>query len=370
MLKSKPKNELWKWTANVGGGDFFRMFDHDGTRVPHTAMKTTFHRYGPCLTEVTNEGRLTKAIKHSETISLARTDDLLRTTYQLEMEVNQATDFSRMVFFQVGADTYNFTRERKMAVGNDSGLLKEWRTTWGGDQYRTEPIECIGKAAWASLHDAVMRENRTKLESLSNRGIVIRDWKARLGGKDASAWMAEHGVTRHRSDSSTLDIVPPPGLTRFEPGDFIRATIEHIVVPRDSKDYYGPNDDLRSALAQHANTWRMIHREASTNQHDVTAEQGELQHQHPDVRIGVVEDEARFTLSGGVGYVPITFTGLTSSSGYTLTINGQKLDQSVHGKDFWQTDYDADAKRWSQTYNVPISQQGSAKIRFRHSEAR
>jgi hypothetical protein len=29
------------------------------------------------------------------------------------------------------------------------------------------------------------------------------------------------------------------------------------------------------------------------------------------------------------------------------------LDLSVHGNDFWQTDYDVVAKTWSLTYNLP-----------------
>lgn len=368
MLKSQPSGELWRWTGNVGGGDFFRMFDREGKRIPHTSMKTTFHRYGPCLTEVTNGGQLTDAITHAETINLARSDDLLRVTYQLKMQVNEATDFSRLAIFQVGADTYNFTRERKMAIGNATGLIKQWKTTWGGDQYRMEPIQCIGHAPWASLHDAIPQENHRKPESWANRGIVIRSWKARLGGKKASPWMAERGVDRHRQSSSTLDIVPPPDVTRLEPGDFVDATIEHLVVPRDAEDYYGPNKDLRAALAKDANTWQMIAREALGNRHETLVEVGELQHRHPDVCIRTLNDEARCTIVGGIGYVPITFTGLTSPSGYTLMIDGQRLDQSVHGNDFWQTDYNARLKQWSQTYNVPAGENGTVCIHFRKSK--
>lgn len=368
MVQSKPNSEHWKWTANVGGGDFFRMFDRDGKRVPHTAMKTAFDRYGPCLTEVTNRGLLTRGIQHAETISLSRTDDILRVTYHLTMQVDEPTEFSRLAFFQIGADTYNFTRERKMAVGNASGLIQEWDTTWGGNQYRTAPIEGTGDSPWASLHDAIPRENQRNPESWATRGIVIRSWKARLGGADASPWMAERGVRRRTEESSTLDLVPPPGLTRLEPGDFVEATIEHLIVPRDAGDYYGPNEALRSALANHANTWRMIQREASGNLREVDVEVGELRKSYPDIRIRTVNDEARFKLTGGLGYVPITFTGLTSPHGYKLMINDQPFNQNVHGNDFWQTDYEPEAKRWSQTFNVPGNLDGTTMIHFQPIE--
>ena len=64
------------------------------------------------------------------------------------------------------------------------------------------------------------------------------------------------------ADTSTVDLLPPPGVTRLEPGDFVEATIEHVIMPQFAADYYGPNEALRAALGQWENTWRMIHREA------------------------------------------------------------------------------------------------------------
>ena len=61
------------------------------------------------------------------------------------------------------------------------------------------------------------------------------------------------------------------------------------------------------------------------------------------------------TLTGGLGYVPVSFSGIGSPRGFTLTLDGQDLDQSVHGTDFWQTDYDPASRTWTLTYNIPIS---------------
>ncbi len=269
------------------------------------------------------------------------------------MDVNEATDFSRFVIFQIGADTYSYTREKKMAVGNESGLIKEWNSQWGGDAYRTQPWQASGRIPWASLHETVRPENKQP-SGWANRGIVIRQWKARLGGKPASPWIAERGVDRGSNDSSTLDVLPPPGLARLEKGDFVEATIEHIVMPQYADDYYGPNEALRDALMQNENTWRMIAREAVGNDRRVEMIEGTVQHVYPDIRVGTDGDRATFKLTGGLAYVPVTFTGLRSHQGYVLTINGQALDQSIHGKDFWQTDYDPVTQRWSQTYNIPV----------------
>ena len=363
MVRSTGKGDPWGWTSNVGGGDFFRFFDTAGKRIAHAGMRTLYYRQGPCLTEVTYAGRIGDAITHATTVSLARTDDIVRGVYRLRLDAKKVADFSRFVVFQVGADTYNSTSERKLAVGNETGLMKEWDARWGGNAYRAEPMECTGRIPWASLHDAVPRENQ-KPGAWANRGIIIRSWKARLGGKEAAPWIGERGLTLHRADSSTLDIVPPPGVTRFEPGDFIEATIEHIVMPQFAKDYYGPNNALRAALETDGNTWRMIHREATGNDRRVEMKTGALVRTHPAITISAAADTAELTLTGGLGYVPVTFTGLTSPSGYALLFDGKPVNQSTHGNDFWQTDYDPATKRWSRTYNVPIEDMNSHTFRF------
>ena len=45
-------------------------------------------------------------------------------------------------------------------------------------------------------------------------------------------------------------------------------------------------------------------------------------------------------------------------------IDGKALDQSVHGNDFWQTDYDPSTRRWSRTFNIPAADGKPRAIRF------
>ena len=122
MVRSMGRNERWGWTVNVGGGDFLRLIDKEGERVPHVSMQTTYHRQGPCLTEATYAGRMGEVLRHSTSVSLARGDDIIRGTYRIRLDVTQAIEFSRLVLLQIGADTYNSTAERKMAYGNENGL--------------------------------------------------------------------------------------------------------------------------------------------------------------------------------------------------------------------------------------------------------
>ncbi len=367
MVRSMHADPSWHWTHNVGGGDYFRLFDPSGRRVPHAGMRTVYHRYGPCLTEVTYTGRVGEGLRHSATVSLARTDDIVRGTYRLRLDVEQATDFSRFVLFQIGADTYSYTGERKMAWGNACGLVREWATQWGGEVYRNAPREWTGRVPWVSLHEAVARPEADGHGAWANRGLVIRSWKARLGGQEASPWIAERGVRARGVDTSTIDLLPPPGLTRLERGDFLEATLEHLVVPQFAADYYGPNEALRAALGEGENTWRMIHREAVGNDRHVEVTTGTLEGLYPAIAIRTLNDTAELTLRGGLGFVPVTLAGLTSPRGHTLHLNGRPLDQSVHGNDFWQTDYDPQQRRWSRTYNLPIGDADVLTIRFHPS---
>ena len=55
--------------------------------------------------------------------------------------------------------------------------------------------------------------------------------------------------------------------------------------------------------------------------------------------------------------MPIRFDGLNSKD-FALyqIVNGQekKLDQTAHGNDFWQTDYDPITNSFKMTFNVPL----------------
>jgi len=186
MVRSMNRDLEWFWTHNVGGGDFFRLFDAAGQRVFPRRMRTAYARQGPCLTEVTYAGHTGSALEHSATVSLCRSDDLVRGVYRLRLDVREAVGFSRFVIFQIGADTYNYTGERKMALGNEDGLISEWNTQWGGDTYRTKPKECLGRVPWVSLHQAESRAT-DGVGAWANRGVVLREWQAQLGGAEATA---------------------------------------------------------------------------------------------------------------------------------------------------------------------------------------
>ncbi len=354
----------WNWTNNVGGADFFRYIDPTGRRQFPARMKTTYHRQGPNLTEVTYAGQSGDGkLEHRATVSIFRTDDINRGVYRVRMDVKQPLPFKRFVLFQVGADTYNYTGERKMAIGNETGLVREWATHWGGGAYKTPPMPCLGRVPWISLHEAVSRD-KSKAGAWANRGIVIRRWDARLGGAKAAPWAAEFGL-RIGDDTSLIDVVPPPDVKQLLPGDYLDATFEHVIMPQYARDYYGPNANLRAALQKDENTWRMIAREALGNDLAVEVIQGKLQEVWP-TRIHVGAGSlAAFRVRGGLGYVPVTIAGVTGHPRPILELQQpdgtwRAVDQSVHGNDYWQADYVPASAAWEITYTLPMDSPGDA----------
>jgi len=144
----------------------------------------------------------------------------------------------------------------------------------------------------------------------------------------------------------------------LKPGDFVEFDVELVVIPKSAADYYGPNENLRADLAKNGDTWKPVHRQAQGNDLKINVSRGRLLRAYPPMIEANSAGMAEFEITGGVGYVPVTITGLKSNSGSTLMRKiGKKrlpLKQSVHGNDYWQTDYDNAAKLWRITYNVSL----------------
>jgi len=362
MVRSMNQNMEWQWTHNVGGGDFFRLFAPDGARLLPARMKTAYLRQCPVLTEVLYAGHSAGGrVEHQATVSLHRSDDIMRGVYRLRMQVRETLAFSRFVIFQIGADSYSYTGERKMALGNESGLVREWDTQWGGDVYRTAPLQCTGRVPWVSLHQAVSRAPGG-VGAWANRGVVIRRWRARLGGREATPWVAEHGVNARGADTSTVDLIPPPGVTELLPGDFVEATVEHVILPQHASDYYGPNANLKAALERDGDTWRMVYREAVGNDVAAAATVGEVERGRP-LLIRAVDGRAEFSADGGLGYLPLTIAGLPRPGRPTLELLTDAGWQPAPGGESWQTDYDPETRTWEHTFSVCVDTPGDARVR-------
>jgi hypothetical protein len=295
------------------------------------------------------------------TVSLGRCDDLLRVFHGFRYDVRKATRFSRLAFYQLGADHYLWFGYNQIARGNESGLIEEWSPQKAHWAYERTGIECTGRVPWFSLHESAPPPDTRG--AWANRGLIVRSWKARLGGRDVpTPFAGVYGTHDNNIPSAALELSAPPDVTELVPGDFVEAMVEVIVVPMAAGDYYGPNENLRAALATGANTHLPVLREAVGNDLKVTASRGQLVQSYPIVVNVDADQSAQLEITGGIGYVPVTLAGLKAPNHFELwqVVNGQsiRVDQSDSGHDFWQTSYDAAAKTWQRTYNVCLDSPG------------
>jgi hypothetical protein len=280
----------------------------------------------------------------------------MRTFFHLRYDVRRLMQWQRLAFFQLGADFYNDVPARRVAIGDASGLREEWEPKRAKDVFDRVAMPLTGAQPWLSIHGVEHKTLRPG-SAAASRGLIVRSWRAVFGGQPspfphASFFSTEWGKDNHRT---VLELTPPPGLKELQPGDFVEADLELVVLPATAAAYYGPDKVFREALAHDADTWRLVQREAAGNALKPQARRGSVVKAYP-LRIAVDDHQtAEVRLRGGLGYIPVTFTGLGSPDGYALYVDDQRLKQSVHGNDFWQTDYNPATQKWQQTFNLSLS---------------
>ncbi|WP_146682336.1 hypothetical protein [Limihaloglobus sulfuriphilus] len=339
----------WGWTNNVGGGNFLQYYDQSGQEQKLVSVKTLHRVNGPNWTEAVYSG-ITRdgAIKAEITVSTPRCEDYNRSRHRFRYEVLKPVNFSRLAFYQMGADNYNTSVFDLMARGSADGLVEEWKPEMGGKKYHRKSIACKGDLPWFSIHKTTdCNSFRERKGALANRGLIVRDYSARINGTDYNyPFMSNFGV-ENGSPSSNVELSAPEGVSTLKPGDFVECSLDFIVLPKKADDYYGTNETLKAYLEKYEDTWRPVYREAVLNDLKVQMHSGILVENYPLVVCVDEEQKAEFTVTGGAGYVPVIFADVTSGRGFRLVeiTEGKQVD--IHDNINYQLD-----KTCSDTYRV------------------
>ena len=353
LLVLNAQGKRGAWCGNSGGGSFLRCFDTSGNQRRHSQMRTRYARYGPNLADVTYAGRTTDgALEFSYSAGLFRSDDYTRGLHRIRIDVQADTAFSRLAFYQQAGDTYAYNQGTTLAYGDAANPtpLRQWAATTGQNKYIGTPVALTGPMPWAATMNAPADAGYTA----ANGGFVIRSWKARINGtNNVPPYLVERSV----AGAAIFDLVAPPGVTTLKAGDYVEAEIVRFYAPKFATNYYGPNSSFRVALTNYENSYRLALREAVGNNLSVTVQTGALLQLFP-AQIQATNNQAAFTVTGGLGSVPFTFSGLSDYRQPVLEENVDgvwtPLDQAVHGSDFWQCDYDAEAGAWAITFTVKL----------------
>ena len=354
------------WTGNSGGMDMWVYHNENNQRIYQSQVKTHFERYSPNLSETTvsaysSDGKL----KLDYTFFLNRSGDFTRVYYKVKIKALAATSFNRFDIFQMGGDTYNIHWTGKVVYGNDEGVLGEFSpTNDGSNNYTTDRMALTGEHPWIWAGNGVSNDAKADIRVPTNLGMVVRSYKASFGGTAYNTpYFRERSTARAftqalESNPTSYVLVPPSGITSFSAGDSIETLVECLILPKQRVDYYGQDSLFAHALATYGDAVGLFMREAQGNIVKAHSTTNTISSDVYPVRVKTVNNEATLRLVGGKNYVPIIFEGLTNVDNPKLWKSGGTcgdwvaIDQSTHGKDFWQADYQAETELFDITYNV------------------
>jgi hypothetical protein len=336
---------LWDgdWKENVGGGDFLIYFDQGGVYRYKKGMDAIIHANGPSLSNSTYTYMTDDDAVHSYIqFSGARTDDVVRVFFHVRYHILKDIAFSRLAFFQMGSETYNYHSEfSSFSFGDSTGTQQmEFDNTCstGTGKASTLMYDSVngpsatnvyketlaGPGPWWFSHgnneDSVQYTNGKMV--VGDKGFIVRSYDAVLGG------------TQHTSPSLSIlcnraELGVPDGVTALQVGDYVDMQIEMIVLPREGDDFAtailnSPSSNGLQTLNNLSTSTDRIREHALRNIEvtSVTPSDSRIESHYP-IRICVGNTSPTtkttslsFTTTGtAIGFVPIVICDVKSADG-------------------------------------------------------
>lgn len=383
-----PEKPRYNWTGCNGGGNFL-VYEKEGARVPLKRVRSYFKKQGPNLCEV-----LYTAVTSDESIALEltaflpRTDDCSRAMHSFKYTFLKDAPFTRLAFYQLGADGYNDNIYRTMAIGNDCGPIsfaiggqtfsgefepplsdKDEYSLTGGEMQR---ISVPGRGLFIGFFKAEpQKTNFCKEGPVANRFINLLDYSATINGAVSKKPAVNLRVTHdYGIPCIAAELAPEKEAgSIIKAGSVICGTVEYVNLPVKKEYYYGPSRVLRAVPSQEFNTFRLAHRVSLAGRYQCRAIKGTLTRSYPITIEADSAQQAHIIIEGGFSYVPLVFTGLDSYRNYALeqlTPEGwRRVDQSVYGKDYWQCAYDAGRDKYELIFNVEHCGEPASEYQYR-----
>ena len=358
----------YDWSENVGGGELLVYCDRQGNRVEFTDVFRDFKAQCPVLSEAvyklkTKDGKIEALLS----INNVRTDDVLKVFFNIDYFFAEDTEYSRLALFQYDSERYQGNLFRKLAHGDGDRLLEnltfeEDRTLQNGYNSHYERCKAAGKAPWFYLYDspeprkgdvAGLEGNARFLAEGKNATIliVLRRYDAVINGKQSQASYSIRQCFSTEVTHQAVEINPHLPEGKISAGSKVSMCVELVCLPSSLERYYGTCaylleggdklDDPACALFQ-----------VTGDRLQVSMLEGQLKQNYPLV-FECENDRCAFRLTGGLGYVPMRFENLSDYRGFSLFRNQKRVDQSVLGNDFWQTDYDSASGTYALSFSVP-----------------
>ena len=325
----RPKLFDGKWKENIGGGDFTLMFGASGDLIYLKEVDAQIHANGPCLSNasyssVTSDNSIATVVH----ISGGRTDDIPRIFISVKIDVLQNTKFSRLSFFQLGTENYNFNSKfAKIAVSGANGaagapiflpqscysgpsaVSKKPSHLYSSPGPLKEAMKNVS-APWWIAFDGNEKPGTAPMYT-GDKGVVIRSYRATLGG-------AEQNVPIYSILCDKLELGTPKGLRELKAGDFVEFKVEVLIYPRNQQYEIAKQNSQSKTLTamSNMNTWQRVQANAIRGQILVEPLINVNVESHYPIRIHATEaTNLLFAVHGSgkrIGFVPVVIRGLAS----------------------------------------------------------
>ena len=368
MLYTKGDDEkLWGWSDAGWGGDWLQVSDKNKSRLMPFSWKTAYEAHGPCLTSMLVDGWYKNdtgdKVHLYSSVNTLRTDDYARTFTSISYLFTNDLPTKNAYFFSLGSTPRIATT--LVAYGSKDGLNEQIDLSTKEVQpgeYVIDRKEMKGSPPWFIAFPG-QKYYDDKTWGKGFRSIVITKYQATLNNvKFHNPSISLIGCRKISEIKSIvrLALVPPAGVQNFSGGDRVSLELYVATFPMKASDYYGTNEDFKKHLNGNQDSWKNVYREVVQNDLDVFVTGGVLKSKYPVVIKALSQESIIISIKGGVGMVPLKFVELQSRN-YVLKFQGKDgnyevfEEQSVHGKDFWQTDFDT-ASGYTLVFNIPTDE--------------
>lgn len=342
-------NNQFNWSGNVGGADFLNYREKFDEKIIN--QRVCYKSQGPNVTDVLYSGVTSdNKIKTNININLGRTDDIVRNIYTIEYTFLEDVNYSRLSLFKMGADNYNDNKFNNYCYGDETGLIASDKDCMMADVgYLGDPIDAKNDNFFFGVY------NSSDVDEYGDPMMCVREFDAKINGKtyDKPAYQL-FGTTDGVSQVSCEITVPTAAGKLIKRGSKISMTLEYEILPNNLNTYYGMADYILASNTL-MGTGEAMYQQAYAGEVTAKASKGTVVANKP-VIIECENDEAEFTITGGLGYVPLLINNVNDYKGYVLEqkIDGNwvKIDQSVIGNDYYQVVYNAKTDKYQFVYNV------------------
>ena len=342
-------NNQFSWSGNVGGADFLNYREKFDEKI--ISHRVSYKSQGPNITDVLYSGITSdNKIKTNININLGRTDDIVRNIYTLEYTFLEDVNYTRLSLFKMGADNYNDNAFTNYCYGDIEGLIATEQDCLLSD------VGYLGDARDATHSDFFFGVyNSGDADEYGDPMMCVRKFDAKLNGQtyDKPAYQF-FGTSDGVSQVSCELTIPTSVGKTIKRGSKISLTVEYSVLPNNTRTYYGSSDYILASTSL-MGKGEAMYQQAYGGQVTAKAITGNVIANNP-ATIECINDECEFTITGGLGYVPLFIENVSGYKGYVLeqkvNDNWVKIDQSVTGNDYYQVVYNAKTGKYQFAFNV------------------